>query len=210
MVQSNRSIRQNYALYRGVGDVALMPQSYILQASYSITTQQASHTANLFAGNGVTLVRHCRGALLTRSKIFLGFTNIGALQVADFGSHLVQGGTNDSQGGQEMRMAVTLDNLGCQAYRLQIQLFANIFFYKGIDIGISANSTGELAHSHHFASLLQALHIALNLIGPEQEFHTKGHRFSMNAMSTTDHYGVLEFSSTTAQNGMEILQMTHN
>ena len=147
---------------------------------------------------------------MTGSEVFLCFTDIGTLQVANLCSHLVQGGANDSQGGQEVRMTIALNNLSSQTYRLQVQLLAYILFNKRINIGISTNSAGQLAHCHHLTSLLQALHIALDFVGPQQEFHAKGHGLCMNTMGTTNHYSVLEFSSTATQNAVEVFQMTHD
>ena len=155
-------------------------------------------------------MRHSGRTLLAGCKIFFSFTDIGTLQVTDFGCHLIQRGTDDCQSSHEMCMTVTLDNLGCQAYRSELQLFADIFFYKRIDVGVSAYSTGQLADCHHFTRLFQTFDVTLDFSGPQQEFHTEGHRFCVDAVGTADHNGIFEFSGTTAQNFMEVFQMTHN
>jgi hypothetical protein len=61
-----------------------MPQSDVLESRLGVRAHDARQSANLFRGDRVALVRHRGRTLLTFGERFLGFANLGALEMADF------------------------------------------------------------------------------------------------------------------------------
>src|SRR2546423_2248189 len=93
-------------------DVAFVPQRYVLESRLRIRPHDSRQSANLFGSNRIALMRHGRATLLTFGKELLGLTYLGALQVPDFESNLLQTGHDQRQSGNVERVPVSLDHLG--------------------------------------------------------------------------------------------------
>ena len=106
VVDENGGIREDDALNGGMGDVALVPEGDIFIGGDHVAANEASEAADLFTGDGVALVRHGGAAALLAAEMFLGFANLGALEVADFESDLLEGGGDESKGREVVGVAV--------------------------------------------------------------------------------------------------------
>src|SRR3954469_6139376 len=94
VIHESGRVRQDDPLHRRVRNIALMPKRYVFESSLSIRPHHPRQTADLFAGYGITLMRHSRRSLLFFTEKFFSFANFSALQMADFGRNLVQGAGN--------------------------------------------------------------------------------------------------------------------
>ncbi len=65
-------------------DIAFMPKRDIFQRNHCVAADDASQTAQPFAGNWVALMRHGRTAFLSFCEKFLHFENFGSLEMTKF------------------------------------------------------------------------------------------------------------------------------
>ncbi len=90
VVGEDGGVGEDDALGGGVGDVALVPEGDVLEGGLGVGADDAGEAGDLFAGDGVALVRHRAGALLLFGEELFGFADLGALEVADLGGDLVE------------------------------------------------------------------------------------------------------------------------
>ncbi len=105
-------------------------------------------------------MRHGRRAFLLFAEELFGFTNFGALQMADFGGDLVQRGGDHRQRGHVKSVPVALNDLRRNRGYLQAQPLADFLFVFRLQVGGVADRAGELAHPHLFGGKIEALKIA--------------------------------------------------
>jgi len=86
---------------------------------------------------------------------FLDLTHLGSLQVTDFGCNLIQRGGDHGEGGEIVRVPVTLDYLRRYGGRLQTQTRADLLFNFRREMRKDTNRTGELANSQILGSPLK-------------------------------------------------------
>ena len=120
--------------------------------------------------------------------------------MTNFRCKLIDGAGNNSQGRNEFGMTITLQCLCRNGRRRNAQLLAHILFYKGIYIGISTDSTGNLTDRYDFLSSFHAFNIAFRFSQPHAQFQTESRSFGMNTVGTTDSRCIFKFNSTTTQN----------
>ena len=73
-----------------MSDISFMPQCHVFHGGEGIAANYPGQSRHPFAGDRVAFVRHGRGAFLPGVKELFDFTDIGALEVADFGGKLVE------------------------------------------------------------------------------------------------------------------------
>ena len=135
-------------------------------------------------------MRHGGGAFLSGSKVFLGFQNFCALQMADFQSYLFKSGGNDCQHIEKKGVTVTLDDLCGNIYGFEFHVPAGDFFHLRVQVSIVAHCSRELSHADGVNRLLQAADVALGLVIPEGKLKSKGGGLCMDAMRTPHTDGV--------------------
>ena len=111
VVGEDGGVGEDDALGGGVGDVALVPEGYVFEGGLGVGADDAGEAGDLFAGDGVALVRHRAGALLFFGEELFGFADLGALEVADLGGDLVERAGEDGERGDVGGVAVALDDL---------------------------------------------------------------------------------------------------
>ena len=67
-----------------------MPESDVFQRDLRVRAHDAGQAADVFAGDGVALVRHGAGALLLFAEELFSLADFGTLQVANLGTDLVE------------------------------------------------------------------------------------------------------------------------
>src|SRR6185369_16039408 len=130
-------------LDRGVRDIALVPEGYVLQRRGDRRADHAGEPGEVFGQDRVALVRHGRRALLARREVFLRFQHFGALEVADLDGEAFDRAGDDAERGEEHRVAIARDNLGADRLGAQPQLFGDIFLHRRIDVGEGADRAGN-------------------------------------------------------------------
>ena len=99
------------------------------------------------------------------------------------------------------------EKLGIKAARLATQVIQRDRHADFLTtLAIIGSSLDKMATE--IRNLLQPFDIALCLIHPQRKLQPEGHRFGMDAMSTTDNNRMLVFSGTAFQDSMEFFQMT--
>ena len=110
-VEGHRGVGRDVALGRGVRDVALVPQRDIFQGRDDGAAYHAGEARQVLGQHRIALVRHGGAALLPLGEELLGFPHLGALQVADLGGEVLDGGGDDGQRREERGMAIARDHL---------------------------------------------------------------------------------------------------
>ena len=90
VVQKNAAVRNDNSLNRRVRNVPLMPQCNILHCSKGVAAQHTCKAGDALTGNGVALVRHCRGTLLALGEILFRLKHFGLLQMANLRGELFE------------------------------------------------------------------------------------------------------------------------
>ena len=184
-----------------------MPERHVFQGGQGVAAQDAGQTGDAFAGDGVALVGHGRGAFLAGVEIFFRFPDVGALQVADLGGEFVEGAADDRQRRQKFGVPVALDDLGGQPGGFQAHLLADVGFDPGIDVGIGADRAGQFADGDDVAGPFQALDVAFGFVHPQGEFQAEGQRLRMDAVGPADHDGVFVFGGAAFQDRVEFFEV---
>src|SRR5579883_1494814 len=94
-----------------MADVALVPEGDIFHRGKRVTANHARQSTDALAFFGVALVGHGRGALLLSAKRLEHLADFSTLEMPDFLSHLFQRTGNKGKCGEQVGMAVTLNNL---------------------------------------------------------------------------------------------------
>ena len=152
-------------------------------------------------------MRHDRRAFLFRAEIFFSFADFRALEVTDFRSHLIDGAGNDSQSRYVFSMAVALQGLRRNRRSCDAEVFADIFFNKGINVGIGTDSTGDFADGNRFLGMFHAIDVAFDFSHPVAQLEAERRRFGVDAVSTADARRIFEFNGAAAQYGVEVFQV---
>src|SRR2546421_12028935 len=170
-----------------MADIALVPQCDILKRHNRISPNYASQTAQSFAGNWVSLVRHRRAAFLSLPEKFFHFENFWSLQMAKLGCPTIDARSDHGQRSHEFCMPIALHDLGRECGRLQTKLFADRTLDRRIDMRMRADSTTDFSHTNPLANLSQTFFRAAKFVEHEREFQTESDWFRMNTMTPPDH-----------------------
>src|SRR4051812_28324669 len=114
-----------------MADVAFMPESDVLDRRHKIAPQKSCKAGKIFGDNGITLVRHGATSLLANFERLLSFTHLASLKMADLDSQSFKSCSQECKSRKNFRMAVPWNNLGCNVFRLEAQLFCNESFDLG-------------------------------------------------------------------------------
>ena len=89
--------------------------------------------------------------LLSPSERFLDLPDLGALEIAHFGGHLLEGAGEDRQGSGEFGVPVALDHLGGDPCRSEAERFADPTLDARRQMGEGADGSAQLAHPDRLA-----------------------------------------------------------
>src|SRR5260370_5487 len=95
-----------------VRDVAFVPKADVFESGEHVRAHDAGEATDLFASNGVALVRHRGTTTLLAAEWLLSFADFGALEVANFERDFFQCGGDGREGAKKLRWAATLGDRG--------------------------------------------------------------------------------------------------
>ncbi|MNL34943.1 hypothetical protein D3C87_1569410 [compost metagenome] len=111
-VEGHGRVGADHALHRGVRNIALVPEGDVFQRRGHHAAHEAGEAGEVFGQHRIALVRHGRRALLAGGEELLGLEHFGALQVADFDGHALDGTGDDAERGKEHGVAIARNHLG--------------------------------------------------------------------------------------------------
>ena len=135
----------------------------------------------------VALVRHRRRALVAGRERFLGFANLGPLQMADLDRHLFERRPDPGEHREEEGVAVALHDLGRGGSGAQAERRADLVFEIGRNMGVRADRSGDLADRHVLAGKVEAALVAAQFVVPDGELEAERRRFGVDAVGAADH-----------------------
>jgi len=192
VVDEDGGIGEDDALDAAVGDVAFVPQGNVFVGGEHVAADDASEAADLLGGDGIALVGHSGTAALLGAEMFLGFADFGALEMADFDGNFFEGGSDERQGAEILRVAIALDDLGGDGSDVQAEFVADFFLNVGAQVGSVADGAGDFSELHVAGGFAETGNVALILGEPVGDFQAKGDGFGVNAVGAADLRGVLE------------------
>src|SRR5205814_10094905 len=144
-----------------MGNVALVPKGDVFERGEHVRTHEASEAADLFAGNGVALVRHGGTAALLTAERFLDFADFGALEMANFQRDFFERGGNERKGAEILRVAVALNDLRSDGRGAETQALADAFFHFRAEMRSITDGARDFSDSHLRGSVAEARDVAL-------------------------------------------------
>ena len=100
-------------------------------------------------------------------------------------------------------MAVSLNDLSGNGFRLQTQTAADAFFHTGIDVGEGAHSAGDHTDGNRFFGRFQPFDGAIHFHDIQSHFQTESNGFGMDTVGTAGHDGQFMFFGKTRENFTE-------
>src|SRR6478735_1651451 len=98
VVECEERIGNDYALGRGLRDVALVPERHVLEPDQRIGAHDTGETTDALGHLRVALVRHCRGSLHPLAERFLDLAHLGAREMADLRCEAVERRRREREG----------------------------------------------------------------------------------------------------------------
>ena len=182
-----KRVGQDDALDRRVRDVALVPQRDVLDRRHGVATEQPRETADLLAPDRVALVRHRGRALLALRERLLDFPDLRLLQAANLERELLERRAGDRKRGQQLRVAIALDDLRRDGRGLEPEPTADGGLDRRRQVGEGADRARDLADAPRFARAPHAHDVALQLGVPERQLQAEGHGLGVHAVRAADH-----------------------
>ena len=192
VVGEDGGVGEDDALGGGVGDVALVPEGYVFEGGLGVGADDAGETGDLFAGDGVALVRHRAGAFLFFREELFGFADLGALEVADFGGDFVERAGRGWRGWRRRQRGGHAGLPALRPLRGAVRVGADCLFVLGLEVAEGADGAGEFAYAEVFGCGVEAGEVALHLGVPEEKLEAEGGGFGVDAVGATDDGRVLE------------------
>src|SRR3989441_7298039 len=187
-------------------NIALVPERNVLESGLRVRAHHAGKSTDLLASNWIPLVRHCRRALLLFAEVFFGFSNFGALKMANFRGDFVERAGYHGKSSEISRMAVALNNLRRNCGSFQSQARADFFFQLRAEVGKGADRPGELSYTHVLRRVLKTRDIALRFGIPVGQLDSKSNRLGVDTVGAADHGRVFELPGAAFQDLGELLK----
>ena len=182
VVEGEERIGDDDALGGRVRDVALVPESDVLQADLRRAAHDAREAADPLGGDRIALVRHRRGALLAGGERLLDLADLGAREVADLEAEGVERRGDDGEHREELRVPVALDDLRGVGCGLEAQTLAREPLELRAGGRVRADGAGELADPHPLERTIEARTPAIELERPAGELQPERRRLGMDAV----------------------------
>ena len=179
----------------------------VFQRRRHIGAHHAREPDQILRQHRIALVRHRRGALLSRRKILLRLEDLGALQVADFGRQPLDRGGDDAERGEIHGVAVARDNLGRDRLDREPHLLRHIGFDARIDLRESADRAGDRAGRDLAARRPQALAGAGELGIGVGKLEPEGRRLGVDAVRAADGRRELVLARAALKHGVELFDV---
>ncbi len=178
---------EDEALGRAVADVALVPEGHVLEADDRVGAQQPRHAGDPLGEDRVALVWHRARSLLTGAEGLEGLPDLCALEVADLDRDALQRSAQDREGGEQLGVAVTADDLRRRRVRGQAKPAQDVALHVGADVGMGADRPRDRADADDVPGPRQAVGVALELGEPAGGLEAEGDRLGVDPVRAADH-----------------------
>ena len=138
---------------------------------------------------------------------FFRLADFGALQVADLGGDLVEGGCDHRERRQVVRVPIALNHLRGDVGRFQSQPRADFLLEFRGKVREGANCAGELSHPQAFSGVAKARNVALRFRVPICQLESEGNGFGVHAVGAANLRRVLEFPGAALEHFGKALQI---
>src|SRR5258708_15983321 len=123
--------------------------------------------------------------------------------MADFKRDFFQGGGDERESAEKLRVAVALNDLGSNGRNAKPEAFADALFHFRTEVRSVADGTGNLANSHLRGGVAESRDVALIFCEPVGDFQTKGDGLGVNTVSAPDLRGVADLVRSHIENFSE-------
>src|SRR6266403_426220 len=115
-------------------------------------------------------MRHRRTALLSFTKKFFHFEDLGPLKMAKFSGPAIDTRCNHGEHRKELRVPVALHDLGGNRRRLQPKFVTDGTLDCRIEVGMRADRAAQFSDSNAFQRLSQSFFRASKLVKHQSKF----------------------------------------
>ena len=148
VVEREEGVRNRDALRRGVRDVALVPERDVLESDHRRRADDPGQAADPLGGDRVPLVRHRRGALLPGAERFLDLPDLGAREMTDLDSELLERNEIDDRNLVGLSGVVKISHSVVHGSSLlTLDAFAPVRDWEELSAGIENEISGKRAAS---------------------------------------------------------------
>ena len=163
-------------------DVALVPERDVLEPDQRICSHDAREAADPLGRDRVPLVRHRRRPLLATCEWLLDLPYLGAREVPDLGRETVERRGEQRKRGQQLGVAVALEDLRRARRWFESELFARDPLDLRVDRRVLADRPGQLSDPHSGHSPLDPRSVAVESERPPGELQPECRRLGMDAV----------------------------
>ena len=182
VVDGEERVGQDDALGRRVRDVALVPEGDVLEPDERVRPHDAREPADALGGDRVALVRHRRRALLAAPERLLDLAHLGAGEMPDLGREAVERRGEERERGEQLRVAVALEDLRRARRGLEAEPLARDPLDLRLGRGVGADGAGELADAQSLDRALEPLAVAVERERPAGELEPERRRLGVDAV----------------------------
>ena len=122
-----------------MADVAFVPERHVFQRDDSVAANHARQSAQSFASDRISLVRHGGASLLSFAKKFFHLQHFRALQMPELGRPTIDARRNQRERGQKFGVPIALHDLRRKRRGLETEFLANRSFNRRIEMRMSAD-----------------------------------------------------------------------
>ena len=190
VVEHKGGVWEDDALGGRMADVPFVPEGDVLHGGDGVAAQHPGEPGDALAEFRVALVRHRTGASLAFIERLFGFPHLGLLESADLGGELLQRCADERQGGDELRVAVALNDLGRCVFDAQPERLADDLLKLWWARGVRPHRAADRTNGDRLAGGLQTLAVAPHLVHPNGELQAEGCGLSVYAVGAAGAEGV--------------------
>ena len=182
VVEREKCVGNDDPFRRRMRDVALVPKCDVLEADERMRAHDAREPADALGDDRVALVGHRRRSFLPLPEGLLHLGDLGACQIAHLERKLVERRRGDRERGEELGVAVALEDLRRRGRRLEAEPLARDALEVGIGRRVRADGARELADAHAVERVRDAGARPVELERPARELDAEGRRLGVHAM----------------------------
>ena len=180
VVEREEGIRQHDPLRGRVGDVALVPESDVLEPDLRVPAQHARQPADPLRDDRVPLVRHRGRSLLPLAERLLDLPHLGPGEVADLDGEPLERRADQSDRRKQLGMPVPLQDLRRARRRLEPQALAGDVLDLRVDRRVLADRARELADAQALERVLDPHAVPLERERPSRELQPERRRLGVD------------------------------
>ena len=186
VVERDRRVGKDDPLGARVRDVPLVPEGDVLESGLRVPAKDAGEAGDPLGRDRVSLVGHCRRALLALAEGLLGLADLGPLEVSDLGCEALEPSARERDRREQRRVAVARHDLGRGILGPDAERVANVPLDLWRNGCVGADRAGDGADRGIGERRLEPFQVAVGLECEAGEAEAEGGRLGVDAVRAPD------------------------